>query len=74
MDLKAAGKGYKKYSLIISGGYLIDFMYINKKCAITGVKKPVKGGPLKGRHINQIIMDMITQSLLRSLSGYGYIV
>jgi hypothetical protein len=60
MNLKAAGKGYKRYSLTTSGGYLIDFMYISKKCAIAGVKKPVKGGPLKGRHTSQIIMDMMT--------------
>jgi hypothetical protein len=74
MDLKAAGKGYKRYFLIISGGYLIDFVYTNKKCAITGVKKPTKKGPLKGRYISQIIMDIMTQSLPRNPSGYGYII
>lgn len=74
MDLKAAGKGYKEYALTISGGYLIDFVYTSKKCAIAGVKKPVKRGPLKGRHTSQMIMDMITQSLPRSPPGYGYTV
>jgi hypothetical protein len=52
MDIKAARIGYKKYSLTISGGYLIDFRFISKKCKIADVKKPAQEGPLKGREIN----------------------
>jgi hypothetical protein len=50
--MKAARIGYKKYSLIISGGYLIDFKFTNKKCKIAGVKKPAQEGLLKGRETN----------------------
>jgi hypothetical protein len=72
IDSKAARKGYKRYALTTSGDYLIDFMYTSKKCTIAGVKKPAKGGPLKGRHTSQIIMNMMTQLLPRSPPGYSY--
>jgi hypothetical protein len=47
-------------------------MYINKKCAITGVKKSAPEEAWKGRHISQIIMNLMTQLLFKSLFGYGY--
>jgi hypothetical protein len=73
MDMKAARIGYKKYSLITSSGYLIDFRFISKKSKIASVKKSAQEGPLKGRETNQLCMNLMTQSAPRSPPGYEYI-
>jgi Transposase IS4 len=52
IDLKAAGKAYKKYSLTTSGGYLIDFRFTSKKCKIANIKMPAQKGLLKGKETN----------------------
>ena len=42
--LSVCNSSIKKYSLTISGGYLIDFRFISKKCKIADVKMPAQKG------------------------------